>query len=304
MEKAKTIVYLFMSLIYACSPGEPDCAYKTPDFGYQFECPDHVYQLPEELTEISGLQLLGNNQMACVQDEDGLIYIYDLDKEKIDKRIQFSGHGDYEGIALADNDLYVLESNGRFHLINNFDPQDENIAVEVIKTDVNRKNNTEGICYDKENARLLLAFKDDPGNDLENKKAIYAFDLKSKKVTAAPVFTIDLKELAASLLEDDLSKIFYKLRKIFGSMTGSELFRPSGVAIHPVTHDIFIIDSENKLLAVLDKTGKLKHVYDFSSSLYIQPEGITFAANGDLYICNEGKDLQGNILTFIYDPKN
>src|SRR6476620_1551795 len=83
----------------------------------------HVTQkwsMPKELTEISGMVYLSNNQFACIQDEDGSIFIYNTATNKVDKEIPFSKHGDYEGIAVVGSTAYVLRSDGTLFEVMNY----------------------------------------------------------------------------------------------------------------------------------------------------------------------------------------
>ncbi|MFT6946360.1 MAG: hypothetical protein ACJARP_000771, partial [Vicingaceae bacterium] len=68
----------------------------------------NTWNLPKELSEISGMVWLRDDLLACVQDEEGVIFIYDLDKKQITSRVLFAGAGDYEGIAIHENDAYLL----------------------------------------------------------------------------------------------------------------------------------------------------------------------------------------------------
>ena len=47
-------------------------------FGYNLSEFNEKYVLEKELREISGLSYYGKNQLACIQDEKGEVYIYDL----------------------------------------------------------------------------------------------------------------------------------------------------------------------------------------------------------------------------------
>ena len=38
-------------------------------------------------------------------------------------------------------------------------------------------------------------------------------------------------------------------------------FKPSAAAINPLTHELFILASVNKMLVVADKNGNIKNVY-------------------------------------------
>ena len=63
---------------------------------------------------------------------------------------------------------------------------------------------------------------------------------------------------------------------------------------------LYIVASVGKLLVVADKNGKVEQVFRLDPVMYNQPEGMTFAPNGDLYISNEGGEGIATILKFIY----
>ena len=71
-------------LVSFCTPSAEE---KIPPadnlFRYELDKPDARYKLPGYLEEISGLSYYGKGNIACVQDEKALIYIWNLEKEKI-----------------------------------------------------------------------------------------------------------------------------------------------------------------------------------------------------------------------------
>ena len=69
-------------------------------------------------------------------------------------------------------------------------------------------------------------------------------------------------------------------------------FKPSAATINPLTNDLFILSSVNKLLVIAEKNGIVKKAYPLTPSLYQQPEGIAFTSSGDLLISNEA-DKEG-----------
>src|SRR5690554_4222760 len=80
---------------------------------YNFSTPDDKIILPEILHEVSGITMVDQNTVACVQDELGIVFFYNLEINKIERKIHFAKEGDFEGIAKADNDLYILRSDGQ-----------------------------------------------------------------------------------------------------------------------------------------------------------------------------------------------
>ena len=55
--------------------------------------------------------MIDDSKAVCVQDEKGIIYVYDLNAEKVEEEVTFSGSGDCEGIAPAGEHAYVFGSN-------------------------------------------------------------------------------------------------------------------------------------------------------------------------------------------------
>ena len=48
------------------------------NFPYQLGKPDKSWELPDKLIEISGLSFIDEYTLACIQDEKGNIYIFNL----------------------------------------------------------------------------------------------------------------------------------------------------------------------------------------------------------------------------------
>jgi hypothetical protein len=62
------------------------------------------------------------------------------------------------------------------------------------------------------------------------------------------------------------------------------------ISVQPVTNDIFILSTRgDKCLAVFGRDGILKNFTYLDRERYLQPEGICFNHNGDLFISTEGK---------------
>lgn len=235
-----------------------------------------IYKLPEVLTEISDISYIKDNLFACVQDELGIIFIYNISKKRIEREIPFAGKGDYEGIALVGSTSYVVNNSGVVYEVS--DINHVKPSVKEYKTYLNAKDDVEALCYDKANNRLLLAYKGEEA--IGNSKGIYSFDLKSKQLSKSPVYSIDLNNsVFASAIKKNKQGV-----------------KPSAMAIHPANGDIYITEGTNPKLLILDNQGKIKSLVPLSSKEFAQPEGITFNSAGELFISNEGKKGGGNIL--------
>ena len=243
------------------------------------------WNMPKQLLEISGLSNIDDSRFACVQDEQGTIFIYNIASSSIEKEIPFGGVGDYEGLAVVGETVWVLRADGKLFEVKNINA--EKPSVKEYGTHLTIKQDSEGLCYDKKNNRLLIAIK---GAELaaEDYKGIYAFDLSTKKMDQKPVFKIDLLN---EVFENNGSG-----KKKKGSMN------PSGIAIHPLNGDMYLTDGRNSKLLITDAAGKIKKLYQLRTSDFPQPEGITFNAAGDLFISNEGAKQPGNILQIKIAP--
>jgi len=244
------------------------------------------WSMPKELTEISGLSYKDEKQFACVQDEVGKIFIYNIATSSVEKQISFGAAGDYEGLAVVDKTIWVLRTDGKLFEVSDLDAAKP--TVKEYSTHLTIKQDPEGLCYDKKNNRLLIAIKGiEPGT--EDYKGIYSFDLASKKMDQQPAFKIDL------------------LDKVFGNNGSGKKkkgsINPSGIVIHPINGDIYIVDGRNQQLLVIDGSGKIKKLYPLSSKDFSQPEGIAFNSAGDLFIANEGTNQPGNILQVKIDKQ-
>jgi len=240
------------------------------------------WELPEILREISGLAWIDQGRFACVQDEMGMVFIYNVKNGSIEKEISFAGPGDYEGLTLVKESIWVIRSDGKLFEINSINA--EKPVTTEYDTPLTAKQNAEGLCFDSKNNRLLIALKEGGllGTDY---KGIYSFDLTGKKLIKQPVIRIDLK-----------NKIFTKLNASKKKGKKSEVMMPSGIAIHPTKGDIYITEGRNPKLLITDISGNIKNLYVLQKNDFSQPEGITFSSSGELFISNEGVKEAGNIL--------
>ena len=145
---------------------------------YQLDNPKQRWNLPDELEEISGLSFYKTNQLACVQDEEGKLFIYSLKKNEIVREEIFGDKGDYEGVEIVNEHAYILQSNGK---VIHFELRKSDIGkVKEIKTDLSKKNNSEGLGYGNDFHELLIACKEDPGTkkyEAKKSRSIFRIDM-------------------------------------------------------------------------------------------------------------------------------
>jgi uncharacterized protein YjiK len=253
--------------------------------GYDLLQPTETFILPETLTEISGLALLNDSTVACVEDESGVIFLYSLTKGKMIDQLRFEGPGDYEGIEVIGDRVFVLKSNG-----NLYEYSIEGDSTTTIKTPLKGSNNTEGLTYDQANNRLLIVCKGRAGigDKKLSGKAIYSYNL-STGFDPNPVFVIT---------PEDLERWNQKQTLPINLTKRKAAFMPSAIGIHPISGNIYLLATVGKLLIVLKPSGEIKYCVPLSPRVLRQPEGICFTSSGDLIISNEGQEGSGKIQYF------
>lgn len=240
----------------------------VPGVPYALTAPSAVVELSDELRELSGLTVLDDGTLGAVQDEAGTLYRLDPATGAVVARESFRSRGDFEGVEQTPGAVWALESNGDLYRLAGGEAR-------KIETDLASRNDTEGLGYDAANDRLLIACKDNPGRGLGDVRAIYAFDLATETLSAAPVFTLDRTRL-----------------------DGDDPFKPSAIAVHPTTGEIYVLSSVRKALAVLAPDGTIRAALQLPADLYAQPEGIAFLPDGTLFISNEGPAGPATLLRF------
>lgn len=266
---------------------------------YQLSSPDKSYTLPPSLNEISGITILNNNEIACVQDELGIVYIYDLKDGKISKEYKTGLVGDYEGIAIVGNTIYLLRSDGV--LIEYPDFRSPNMKIKEYFLNLPSVNN-EGLCYDMKNYRLLIAAKVKPGKNKLDKdiRHIYSFDLKTKTPNNIPLIKLSVDDIEATAVKQNIP-IPYRTNKKTGAKINSFNFRPSEIAVHPINGNIYILSANDKLLLMIDKSGGIKNLLQLDSVLFNKAEGLAFLPDGTMLISNEAQKGKPTLLTFKYN---
>lgn len=279
-------IVIFISGAFACKNLKNK--YGSPQ-GYDFSKPDK-FNMPSSLLEISGIAFYNANgdTVYSIQDEDGKLFRQKWDVKK-QHNMKFAPKGDFEDLAIFNDRVFVLKSKGAIYSF----PFSEVVKTESDQIKVQKglvpKGEYEGMFADPESNKIYVLCKDCELDKKMKQVTGYIFDYKkeSDSLVAAGDFKIDLRQL---------KKINPKLKLSLN---------PSALAKNPVTGEWYVLSSANKLLLITDANWKIKDAYKLNSSTFSQPEGIAFDQQHNLYIANEGDEVNdGNILKFSYLPAN
>lgn len=274
MKEIRYILAIGMMLaINACNEVEQK---KSPP-GYDLNKPE-IFELPSVLTEVSGIAFRNGNAdtLYAEQDEDGKLFYLKLGDKKAGS-IKFSKKGDYEDLAIYRDRAILLRSDGTLFQFSLNDVIGEELTNKMeLKLPIPAAE-YEAMYVDQANGTIYILCKECGGQKKEKKIAGYKITLVAVGEIKSEPFFIDEKQI----------------EELNGGKKVN--LKASAMAKNIQTSEWYILSAVNKILIVTDDTWKVKNVYPLSpSSVFMQPEGIAFDKNNNLYISNEG----GNILLF------
>ncbi|MCZ4407284.1 SdiA-regulated domain-containing protein [Cryomorphaceae bacterium 1068] len=271
-----TVVFVLAHILLQCQSPQSEVKDALP---YRFAKPEYTFELDKDLREISGLAWWNEDTLVSIEDESATIYFLSAKDGSIIKKTDFGDKGDYEGIAVVEREIYVLRSDGDLFKVKH--PLREKTKADKNETDLSQKDDAEGLCFETKSKSFLIAAKEE--GETKGNRVIYQMGIGEKDIDKKPYLLIDEEALLKAL------------HTKYGNRFGSS-FKPSGIAFHPLTDDLYIVSAANHLLAAFDDNKELIDVVKLPKTYAKQVEGICFAPDGRLFISTEGGDEKGNIV--------
>lgn len=236
---------------------------------YDFANPQ-VIRLPQVFDEISGIAYYPKDtSIFAIIDEEALLLKISLTQPQKYQKWTFDKKRDYEDLVLLDSTFYVLASDGDIITIN-FEGDSLTTTHKKFKEYSSASNEFETLYFNKNADNLVIVCKDcDDEDKAEVKSFSYAY--KSPASPYADFIKFDTKPI------NDKKGVENHLRA-------------SAAAINPVTNQLYMISSIQKMIVIFDTDGRFLHYIDLDPGIYKQPEGMAFTPEGDLLISNEFAD--------------
>jgi hypothetical protein len=276
------VLFLLLAMLVGLSCIEQK-DYTNPP-GYDLNKPVK-YIMSDGLLEISGIAFHHgkSDSLYAEQDENGRIYYLKLGDKQAPGYSKFGKAGDYEDIAILNDYVVMLRSDGVFFTF----PFNQVRSGEI--TNVQKQEGIlptgeyEGLYADEKTNQLYALCKHCNVDNTKKSNAGYIFKMAANgAVKQSGQFSISVKDIEAQLGQKKVA------------------FHPSALAKNQSTNEWYILSSVNKLIVITDAAFKVKGVYPIKPSLFIQPEGIAFDDQNNLYISNEGDKLTpGTVYKFI-----
>ena len=250
---------------------------------YDLSAPQGI-TLGNKLHEISGIAYISDHIILGENDEQAKIF--SIDPTQPDNTnypsLRFGEKDDYEDMVVVNKTAYLLISDGEIVEVPDYAKGGDVPGTNIAQVG-GKHNEFESLYYDKSANSLVMLCKS-CHHEKDQVRTAYKFDLAAKKFSDTAYFSISIADVAAALKEKDVK------------------FFPSAAAIHPVQNKLYIVSSIGKLLVITDLKGRVEQVFSLDPSIFRQPEGLTFAPNGDMFISNEGGDGMATLLKFVYKP--
>ena len=221
-----------------------------------------AWSLPDRLREISGLALTTDERLLAVTDEEAIVYELDYETGRLVKAFALGSptvRGDFEGIAVIKDDVWLMTSNGLLYRTREGDDGDR-VEFERIETGLGDACELEGLT-ESANDRLLLLCKD------------------ARRGEPLSVFAwTDDAVSAIELPEDEME-----------ARIDEKGLRPSGIDIDPETGDWLILAAvQHRLFRLSADAREIEDIIALEPNRHRQPEGIAITRDGRLIIADEG----------------
>jgi uncharacterized protein YjiK len=237
------------------------------------------WKLPGKLREISGLALTNDQRLLAITDEDAIVYELDYDSGAINKAFalgQPTVRGDFEGIAVVDQTVWLLTSDGQlFATSEGRDGERMNYAQ--YDTGLGEYCELEGLAQDGSNKTLLLACKETRSK--RHALKIFQVSVAGDEPEQTGATTISQAEIA--------------------EIIDGKHVRPSGIAIDPASGNRILVAANHKALITYSPDGTLIDAIILpGSNRHRQAEGIEITKDGRLLIADEGGNGQARLAVY------
>lgn len=244
------------------------------------------WKLPDKLNEISGLATTSDGRLLAVDDEKAVIYEIDHEEGRIVKKFALGKptvKGDFEGIAVADELVYVTTSEGRV-FVSAEGADGQRVTFDNFDTGIGAYCEIEGLVQSTDNSRLYFLCK------------------KARTKSGVRGLTLFAWDIAGRQLQPDESVLLPE-RQIMQRLR-IDRFSPSGVTIDRESGNRIVVASRQRVLVELTPDGKLVNARHLPVSRHRQAEGIELVIDDKLVIADEGGTHKARLAVYPRDRTN
>lgn len=210
------------------------------DSGAAADRPAARWMLPMVLSEVSGLSLTPDQRLLAHGDERAAVTEIDYRRGRVVKQFLLGKkktlHGDFEGIAVAGDRMFLLASNGDLYEFKE-GKAGERVDYTRHETHLGKECEFEGVAFDPATASLLLACKRAALKEYRNFLVIYRWKLERGDGPRLSVLTVPLEQAIGS--------------------NGWKTIQPSDITVDPITGNYVLIASQQRALIEISPAGEV-----------------------------------------------
>jgi uncharacterized protein YjiK len=212
-------------------------------------------------------------------DEDGQVWEIDYRRGVLVKQFSLGERrvkGDFEGITIAHDAVFMLASNGKLYEFRE-GANNAHVAYKIHDTGLKAACEFEGVAFDPAIDALLLACKHVHDTAIKGALVIYRWSLAGDSASRLTRLIVPIDSVLAK--------------------NGWTHLNPSDITIDPLTGNYVIIASLQKALISITPAGALVFARPLPAS-HPQPEGVAITKDGILLVSDEGGQGSGIITLY------
>ncbi|MEP6493531.1 MAG: hypothetical protein ABJF01_12680 [bacterium] len=235
--------------------------------------------MPAPLKEISGLALTKDGRMLTHGDETGEIWEVDYRRGILVKHFflgENSVKGDFEGITIVNDVIFLLASNGKIYEFHE-GANNAHVKYDIIETGLKAACEFEGIAYDPTINSLLMACKHIHDKNVHDALVLYRLGLANDSTSRLSMLTVPIADILKA--------------------NGWKSFHPSDITIDSETGNYVLISSLEKGMVEVTPAGDVVFARPLPEG-HQQAEGIAITKDSILVVSDEAKQGPGLITLY------
>jgi uncharacterized protein YjiK len=244
------------------------------------EAPAAQWKLPNRIREISGLATTADGRLFAHDDERAVVYEVDYQEGRLTKAFAFgdpAARGDFEGIAVVRDTVYLVTSSGR--LYEGLESSDgERSHYNTYGTGLGDHCEVEGLAFEPGDRSLILICKTVDGDQLKGSIALFRWSIDQRTWTDDSPILID-----RDAVTDEIS---------------GKSFNPSGIERHPESGTYLVVAARQEVIVEVTLQGDVLAIAKLRGRTHRQVEGIAFSSNGGLLLGDEGSGRRARLTVY------
>ncbi len=247
---------------------------------YNWHAPFSSLELPLGLSSIKNICILDSTRFVAIDQQSGSVVLLDELSGKLVGQLNLSPSFQFSSLAVYDSVLVLQDQLNQLHFLGA--PYDS--TSEIGLNELSSELKFMSFCSHPITKRLFFLGDEIDKGEGRYSNYVYGFGLGNRKLREKPLFEIESEKIEQYALQMGIVS-----QNAFAQSSSEQSvfnFKPSALAVHPKTNEIYVLSQERAQLAVFNQFGEVVNFIPLSRSLANHPTDIQFHPNGDLIVIN------------------